>query len=557
MESTLLHHGPCDACGSKDNNAVYDDGHSYCFGCEKHVAGDGETRGAVAVVKKRSDLLNVRHVSLNKRRLTTKSLRHWSYGEADFKGGVVQCAQWIDSTGAVVAQKLRLPGKKFAILGDAKAMNLYGEWLWPPGGRNLVITEGELDAISVSQTQDLKWPVVSLPNGAASAVKAIKKSLEYVESFKRVVLMFDADEAGQKAAIEVAQLLTPGKAHIAKWPTGIKDASDAMQAGKTQVIEQAFWRAPAYRPDGIMDVRAVESKMRETSALQPIGKPFTPALFAKMRYLVSGQIIMVCAGSGMGKTEFAREFSYSLLQQGLVGGYVGLEEGVERSLVGFAGLHISERLDLWEERDSNGMFKAPYQHPKWDDAMAYFEDKLFVYDDWGSVESSNLLAKIRYLRVGLGCDFIVLDHLSILVSDLEEDDERKTIDKIMTRLRSLSEETGAVIICISHLKRPQGTPHEEGGKTSLSQLRGSASIGQISDVCIGLERDQQSDDGNANTTTVRILKNRRTGRVGIAGQLDYDSKTGRMLPVIDSLESADVIRGDDFQPTTTLAKPDF
>lgn len=555
MESTLLHHGPCDACGSKDNNAIYDDGHSYCFGCEKHVSGDKDSvgkKGKVTVLKKRGDLLEVRYVTLSKRKLNSRTLRHWGYGEVDFNGGQAQCAQWKDSTGTVTAQKLRLPGKKFTILGDAKSMGLYGKWLWAPGGRNLVITEGELDALSVSQTQDLQWPVVSLPNGSSSAVKAIKADLEYVESFKRVVLMFDADEPGQKAALDVAQILTPGKAHIAKWPEGIKDASDAMQAGRTAVIEQAFWRAPAYRPDGIMDVDQVEAKMRKSSALQPMGKPFTDGLFAKMRYIVQGQLIMICSGSGMGKTEYVREFTYSLLQQGLVGGYVGLEEGVERSLTGFIGLHINERLDLWEEQDSDGRFKAPYEHPKWKDSKEYYRDKLYVYDDWGSVESGNLLAKIRYLRVGVGCDFIVLDHLSILVSDLDEDDERKTIDKIMTKLRTLAEETGAVIICISHLKRAAGTPHEEGGRTSLSQLRGSASIGQLSDVCIGLERDQQADDGSEDTTTVRILKNRRTGRVGVAGHMEYIHETGRMVPVVE-LENANVIVGT----PTTNPNPDF
>jgi hypothetical protein len=53
------------------------------------------------------------------------------------------------------------------------------------------------------------WPVVSLPNGAQSAKKAIKNSLEFLESYERVVLLFDMDERGQLTVDEVAELFSP------------------------------------------------------------------------------------------------------------------------------------------------------------------------------------------------------------------------------------------------------------------------------------------------------------------------------------------------------------
>ena len=33
IESDFVAHVPCETCGSKDNAALYDDGHTYCFGC--------------------------------------------------------------------------------------------------------------------------------------------------------------------------------------------------------------------------------------------------------------------------------------------------------------------------------------------------------------------------------------------------------------------------------------------------------------------------------------------------------------------------------------------
>lgn len=545
-EAEFIGHGPCDDCGSSDALARYSDGHTYCFACETHTAGERANVTQRTAKRTPGGFLSCAAQQLNKRKLSAKTLAKWGYGVTEDGRHV---AQYYDDRGNVVAQKVRTPDKKFSIIGDAKAMRLYGQWLWSPGGRNLVITEGELDALSMSQVQDLKWPVVSVPNGAQSAAKAVAAQIDYVESFKRVVIMFDGDQPGREAAEEVAQLLTPGKACIARWPEGIKDASDALQQGQTAALESAFWQAPVYRPDGIMGVREIEERINNSAALAPLGKPLTEGLFEKTRYLVPGQVWMICSGSGMGKTEFVREFAYSLVEQGLRVGHVGLEEGVERSLVGFAGLHLNERLDLWEQQAEDGSFLPPTRHPKWEETMQYYEDRLFCYDDWGSVGTGNLLNKIRYLRVALKCDIIVLDHLSILVSDLEEEDERKTIDRVMTRIRSFSEETGVVVICVSHLKRPQGTPHEEGGRTTLAQLRGSAAIGQLSDICIGLERNQQADDETANITTVRVLKNRRTGRVGVAGTMEYDHQTGRMIPADEpsfSTATATVTRRPDY-----------
>jgi twinkle protein len=118
----------------------------------------------------------------------------------------------------------------------------------------------------------------------------------------------------------------------------------------------------------------------------------------------------------------------------------------------------------------------------------------------------------------------------MLVSATVEGDERRAIDAIMTKLRSIVEETGAGIILVSHLRRVDGNKgHENGIQVNLSHLRGSQSIAQLSDCVIALERNQQADDPNeANTTQLRVLKSRYTGDVGLASRLLYDRETGRL-----------------------------
>ena len=125
------------------------------------------------------------------------------------------------------------------------------------------------------------------------------------------------------------------------------------------------------------------------------------------------------------------------------------------------------------------------------------------------------------------CKYVFLDHLSIVVSALESGDERRTIDNTMTKLRSLVEETNIHLVLVSHLRRPDGRSHEEGGVTSLSQLRGSHAIAQLSDAVIGCERDQQ-DGSTSNHMALRVLKNRYAGETGVSTVLEYSSDTGRL-----------------------------
>jgi twinkle protein len=136
--------------------------------------------------------------------------------------------------------------------------------------------------------------------------------------------------------------------------------------------------------------------------------------------------------------------------------------------------------------------------------------------------------------VSLDCSFVIFDHLSILVSGMDQaQDERRAIDQTMTKLRSFVEETNCGMLLVSHLRRPSGDKgHEDGQQTSLSGLRGSAAIGQLSDIVLGLERDQQAADNSE--CRVRVLKNRFTGWLGVAGIVKYYEKTGRMLELSDA-----------------------
>jgi twinkle protein len=449
------------------------------------------------------------------RGITQDTGRKFGYGYGtDSAGTKVHVANYYDDQGQLCGQKLRYPNKEFKVLGTV-SKRFFGGNLWPATGRKICITEGELDALSLSQVQQNKWPVVSIPNGADSAVATLKANLSMLEGYDQVVLMFDNDEPGKAAAVKAAEVLTPGKACIAVLPE--KDANDMLLKGKSVQLVEAMWSAKVYRPDGVVSGEAVWEKVAVEDKRLSVAYPWE-GLTRLTHGMRMGELVTFTAGTGVGKSLICRTLAHDLLRRGYKVGYIALEESVRRSVLGILSIEMQRPLHLTD-------FKPEELRPAFDKLMG--EERFFAYDHFGSVDSTNLLNRIRYLQKACGCQWIVLDHLSIVVSGLDPgEDERRSIDRTMTLLRSMVEETGMGLFVVSHLRRVgEGPAHENGSEVSLSHLRGSQSIAQLSDMVIALERNQQSDD-ERNFTTVRVLKNRYSGDTGIACTLKYDPVTG-------------------------------
>lgn len=468
-------------------------------------------------------LTDLEFKTLSKRGINEETCRKFGYGYGTHNGRTVQVAPYYHN-GSLVAQHLRTANKGFSWLGSAKKLELFGQHLWRNGGKRIVVTEGEIDCLSVAQVFNLRWPVVSVPNGAQSAKKYIQQNMEFLEAFDEVVLGFDNDEEGRKAAEECALILTPGKVKIANW-SPYKDANEILQARKPDLIAECVFSAKQYRPDGIIagSDLSLEYLIAEED-LKAYSVPF-PQMNEKLRGIRKAEITTFTAGSGVGKSTLAREIAYHLaMEHSLRVGFVALEESVKKSAIGMMALNLNVPMgDLFLDKSlvPSSEFEKAYS-----DVIA--SDRFYFYDHFGSLESENLVSKLRFLATGLGVDFIVLDHISIVVSGIEEGDERRIIDNLMTSLRSLVENTGVGMLLISHLSKPKGTPHEEGGRVTMSDLRGSGSIKQLSDNIIALERNQQGEDSDV--SLIRVLKNRLFGDLGPADYVRYHRETGRLLP---------------------------
>ena len=521
--SSFVSHEPCPSCKSQDNLARYSDGHAYCFGCAYREDGKGSSPSLPSPERKTDlSLLDVKFMALSARGIDEETCRKFGYGVGSMSGQPVQVALYRIGSFTVSAQKIRTRAKTFSILGDGRNLSLFGQHLWDSSGRMVVVSEGEIDALSISQIQGNKWPVVSVSHGAAGATKSIKNSLEWLEGFDTVVFMFDADEPGQKAAVACSLLMSPGKAKIAALP--LKDANEMLLAGRGKEVVSAIWGAKTYRPDGLVAGEEMWDLVIAEDNKESVEYPWM-GLNEKTYGIRSGEVVTVCSGTGQGKSLVCREWQHWLLGKGFKVGIIALEESVCQSAQALIGINLECPPHKW--RDMN--VTEEQKRKSFDETVG--SGRCVLYDHWGSLDSENLLSRVRYMVRGMGCTHLFIDHLSIVISGLGDGDERRMIDNLMTKLRSLVEELGIALFIVSHLRRPEGRAHEEGSVVSLSHLRGSASIAHLSDIVLALERNQQ-DDENSNISTVRVLKNRYTGETGVACRVQYSSDTGRLTELI-------------------------
>ena len=538
----VKYHQPCPLCGSTDAASINDDGSAYCFSCDKRINNYEELIGepiqnkitnnieefkvhqtnSINEIEGNFEALTDRGISLaTAKKFNVKAVKN-------NKGEIVKHFYPYCVAAEVTSYKVRETGKHFSWRGSSQGTGLFGQSIFKDSGKYITLVEGECDAMASYELQGSKWPVVSVKNGAGGAARDVKHSIEFLEGYDNIIINFDNDKAGQEAAKKVARLLTPGKAKIMLLPDDFKDPNEMLKAGRKQSYVDAWWSAKLYTPSGVLNISEQKVNFNNREQRESVPYPWD-GLNDKLYGLRSGELVTLTGGTGLGKSSVTREIEHWLITHTKDNvGIIALEEDWRRTVDGILSIEANARLyidqvrETYNEEQLNNIFDKVYSGDN--------KDRVWIHSHFGITDIEEIFSKLRFLIVGCECKWVVVDHLHMLVSAMVEGDERRAIDNIMTKLRSIVEETGVGLILVSHLRRVEGNRgHENGISVSLSHLRGSQSIAQLSDCVIALERDQQSDDPQeANTTHMRVLKSRYTGDVGMAAHLIYNKATGRL-----------------------------
>jgi twinkle protein len=525
-DSVFVAKESCPGCGSRNNLGRYSDGHAHCFtpSCKYYEKADGDVAERVAseAASRPERSFNPIHYTISglpKRALSEKTCRFFDYGIGEFNGKPCHFTHFRDpETRELVAQKVRLPNKEdFPVLkASGTKLPLFGQHLWRGDRRSLIITEGEIDCLSVSQVQDCKYPVVSLTAGAGNALNDIKRHYEWICEFDKIVLMFDDDDPGRHAAEQCAEILPLGKVFVAVIE-GFKDANEALVAGKASAITSAFWNAKPYQPEGIFTLSDIKA---EVLAPVSMGRPwFLPTLTELTFGRRDGEVYYFGAGTGVGKTDlFTQQIEFDVMELGIPTACIYLEQPPSETGKRIVGKSAGKQFHIPD---------GSWTQAELDEAFAKVEatGKLYLGGNFASASWDQIAARIRYMAHALGVKHFYIDHLTALADPSKE---RESLEIITKELALMAQELGVVIHVISHLATPEGKPHEEGGRVMLRHFKGSRAIGFWAHFAFGLERNPQHEDPEiAQQTTFRVLKDRYTGRAtGKTITLAYDTIKG-------------------------------
>jgi|TARA_R100001377_G_C3194293_1_gene111928 twinkle protein len=540
--------GPCSKCGSKDNLVKYKDGHSTCYsvGCGHFIKSGESMHNQSTVVPtpprkevNKEDLIKGTKGSIPDRRLSQDILDKFGVTiEYDAKGDITKHHYpYYNSDNKIVALKTRVTKyKQFFCSGNLGDAGLFGQNVFEgrAGGRYITVTEGELDALAVSSMFHGKWPVVSLKNGSGSAVKGIKESLEFLESFDSVILCMDQDDAGSDATKNIVDLFSPNKVKVMQMP--LKDASEMLMKGKVKEFTECWWSAKPHRPAGVVSLSDAGNwdlfVKRGTEEVTPLPKAFGSLNAMMNGGIAAGEITVLGALTSIGKSTVVYNLVYDMLMESNKRiGCIFLEADVGETIEKLISVHIGQNISNvpQPERDYDQL------HKKYSELAD--TDKLHILDHQGALEADELFSKMRYMVKGLDCDVLILDPLQAAVTS----NENGTVDAFMDKCLKLAKETGVSIIVVSHMRKPSA---KDAHDVNEYDMKGSGSINQIAFNTILLSRDKLSEDEYArNCTKIQLVKCRRTGNTGVGGWLFYNSDTSRLeagqAPIIQETSNYD------------------
>lgn len=486
---------PCPVCPSSDAYHIHADGHGYCFSCQYFKPSKDSFVDT-----------EFTYEYLPYRGLTKDTLRTYDMKTKIDKDGKPISVGYVMPNGDIKVRNLAEKSFYWTKGSDQKKAGLFGMDKFEPGKwKYITITEGYEDAASIHQVTE--GPAVSV-HSSTSAVNDCIHDRDKLNSYERIYLAFDSDGPGREATERVAQLFDPSKVFVVKFNRR-KDANEYLQHGEGDELKRIWWNSKLYLPEKV--VNSFEDIGKLLSVEPKRGIPAYPtAELNKMTYGIrTGETVLIVAQEKVGKTEVMHDIEYSLLQQtDWPIAAIYLEEPAQRHAQAIAGLHIEKPVHLPDCGVGQAQVFDAFKEAVKEDG------RLFIYSHFGSDDPDVFIDLVRFLVTARGVRAVLFDHLTMVVSGHQGEDERRVLDYLSTKLEMLVKELDFALIMVSHVN--------DEGKT-----RGSRYLTKVADITIGLERDLQNLDPMVRrTTNLRVLYNRFSGETGPAGQVIYIPEKG-------------------------------
>jgi len=513
---------PCNNCSSSDARAEYDDGHTYCYSCKATTFNDGSHTQE----KEFNDTMTTKQY-VPYCGISEKTMRFYGVlTNVDGDGRPVSIEYPYGEHCSIVRSTSE---KRFLTQGDSGASELFGKSRFGAASATAItITEGAKDALSVFEMLGSKYPAVAVRSASCARLDCAKDH-EYLNSFEKIYICFDNDKPGRDATREVSALFDVNKVYIVDL-TKYKDANDYLVKDESLEFVRVWWNSKRFQPKGIVSsYAAMEEILKKESKTAKASYPF--GTLNDISYGIRlGEVNLITAQEGHGKTEFIRSIEHHLLKTTDDNiAIIHLEEPEKRSIQGLVSYEVGTPVHLPDCVLSVADQLEAYKK------LTKRDDRCYYYTHFGSDDPDIILDIIRYLASVNQCKYIFLDHITMIVSGHEGDDERRKLDYISTRLAMLCKELDFTLFLVSHVN--------DDGKT-----RGSRNISKISDLVVFISRDVEANTKEErNVTNLMVKKNRFAATTGPAGRLWFDQATFTLKEISPE-------ENDKLETKVTLAK---
>ena len=584
----FVKHEECESCGSSDGKAVYNDGSSYCFVCEKTVPSeefkknnptktkitkrqgvpsdmkDNEVQISSKELKPIIDKETAQEVKNNTstkgslyRGIKDEVLQYFGvrirYKE-DSEGNAAEEVQAmyypVTYEGKLSGYKIRKHPKTFSSIGRTGVeCDLFGQFRFNQGGKSLLIVGGELDQLSAYQmireyqvskgNGHYEPPAVVSPTiGESGCTKQIQKNYSFFDKFEKIIVAFDNDDAGKKATEKIMPALPKNKVFVMQMR--FKDPNEYLIQGESQKFIRDYYEAKKYVPAGIVGSNQISSAMREELAVEKI--PLPPFMHKLQKMMAGGiplgRILTLLSASGTGKSTIIDEMVYYwLFNSPHLVGIVTLESTVGQYGVKLLSRHVSKKIELLDREDALEFVEQEKVKEKEFELFnkAESEPRFYLVDDRdGGVD--NIKQSIENLIISCNCKVIVLDPIQDCIGTLPQEEQ----ESFMGWQKGMVKSHHVTFINVSHTRKTSGGQKagSVGGDLNEEDAHGHSSIYKSAACNLVFGRNKEAECSiERNTTTMKATKIRWSGVTGIAGKYFYDNQTHTLHDLDDYLKN--------------------
>lgn len=324
-------------------------------------------------------------------------------------------------------------GKKKMWSSDGTKRCLFGKLAIDDNVREIVITEGEIDALSY---QSVGIPAVSFPNGVSDQ-EWIELDWEWLERFEKVYISTDMDGPGREAAEKIARRIGLHRTFIVSLPH--KDANDCLKEKMTRdAFLECLSKATQIDLEDIKSASAFTDQVWELYDQKGSTAGYTtpwPDLPFRIR---PGEFTVVSGYSGHGKTQMLNHLIVHLTSLGAKVFDASLEIKPAKTL------HMMSRSALAK--------RTPDDRKELEECINWMSESMWFYDHVGVAKKDRLLEAMNYARKRFGVDVFVIDSLfKCGVSGEDFNGQRCFMDE----LTAFANDTGAHVLLVAHSRKSE------------------------------------------------------------------------------------------------------